>query len=187
MAKARSPGKTVTRPEPTIQNLDQVLDIIRIMGENEIAELDLDVPGLKLSLKKQEAFDQPSVVINPAQFHSIPVEAVPSMIQPSGLEKKAPIRVVKEPEPAKPLENRNHHKILSPMAGTFYRAPSPTSLPYVEEGQKVSAGQPICIVEAMKLMNEIKTDKAGIVVKVLMENAKPVEKGTELFIVELGG
>jgi acetyl-CoA carboxylase biotin carboxyl carrier protein len=95
--------------------------------------------------------------------------------------------VVKETEAPKiPVENANRHKILSPMAGTFYRAPSPTSPPYVEEGQKVTAGQPVCIVEAMKLMNEIKADKTGKIVKILVENAKPVEKGSELFIIELG-
>jgi acetyl-CoA carboxylase biotin carboxyl carrier protein len=93
--------------------------------------------------------------------------------------KAAPPAPVPAPEAA-------FHKILSPMAGTFYRAPSPTSPPYVNEGETVVAGKPVCIVEAMKLMNEIKADRAGKVVKVLIENAQPVDKGTPLFLIDPG-
>ncbi len=72
------------------------------------------------------------------------------------------------------------------MAGTFYRSPSPSAPPFTKVDDDVKAGQPVCIVEAMKLMNEIKADKAGKIVQILVENGKPVEKGTPLFAIEPG-
>jgi acetyl-CoA carboxylase biotin carboxyl carrier protein len=78
------------------------------------------------------------------------------------------------------------HQIVSPMAGTFYRSPSPTSDPYCKDGAEIAEGQTVCIVEAMKMMNEIKADKSGKIVKILVENGKPVEKGTVLLHVDIG-
>ena len=75
------------------------------------------------------------------------------------------------------------HVLKSPMVGTFYRAPSPEAKPFVEVGQVVKAGEPICIIEAMKLMNEIESDAAGTVKAVLVENGQPVEYGQPLFII----
>jgi acetyl-CoA carboxylase biotin carboxyl carrier protein len=77
-----------------------------------------------------------------------------------------------------------YKKVLSPFVGTFYRAPSPTSAPYVEVGKRVSPGDSLCIVEAMKLMNEIEADFAGRVVQVLVENGQPVEFGEPLFVID---
>jgi acetyl-CoA carboxylase biotin carboxyl carrier protein len=76
--------------------------------------------------------------------------------------------------------------IKSPMVGTFYRASSPDSPPFVEEGDMVSKGQPLCIVEAMKMMNEIESDAAGRVVRIMVENGQPVEYGQPLFVIETG-
>ena len=81
-------------------------------------------------------------------------------------------------------EDENLIPIKSPMVGTFYRAPSPTAKPYVEIGQIVAAGQPLCIIEAMKLMNEIESEVPGRVVKIFVENGKPVEFGQTLFLIE---
>lgn len=75
------------------------------------------------------------------------------------------------------------HRVESPMVGTFYRAPSPTSKPFVEEGQQVKEGETICIVEAMKMMNQIEADKSGTVKAVLVENGEPVEYGQPLFVI----
>ena len=74
--------------------------------------------------------------------------------------------------------------IASPMVGTFYRAPAPDADPYVEVGDRVEVGQTVCIVEAMKLMNEIEAETRGRVVKILVENAQPVEFGQKLFLVQ---
>jgi acetyl-CoA carboxylase biotin carboxyl carrier protein len=78
----------------------------------------------------------------------------------------------------------SYKKVLSPFVGTFYRSPSPTSAPYVESGKRVSPGDTLCIVEAMKLMNEIEADFAGRVVQILVENGQPVEFGEPLFVID---
>lgn len=88
----------------------------------------------------------------------------------------------KEATPAR--EPESHKKILSPFVGTFYRAPSPTSPSYVEVGKRVKPGDSLCIIEAMKLMNEIEADFAGTIVSVLVENGQPVEFGEPLFVID---
>ncbi|EKD93856.1 MAG: acetyl-CoA carboxylase, biotin carboxyl carrier protein [uncultured bacterium] len=156
------------------------------MGENGIAELDLDIPGLKISLRKNSRPEHHSVAINQGSVCSTPSEAHQSAPL-AVVEKKGTLKTHKETETPKPADNPQWHKVLSPMAGTFYRSPSPNSPVYVNEGDLVNLGQAICIVEAMKLMNEIKADRTGKIVKILVENSKPVEKGTELFIIETAG
>lgn len=91
----------------------------------------------------------------------------------------APAAPAKEPD--------SHKKVLSPFVGTFYRAPSPTSGNYVENGKRVKPGDTLCIVEAMKLMNEIEADFAGTIVQVLVENGQPVEFGEPLFVIDTNG
>jgi acetyl-CoA carboxylase biotin carboxyl carrier protein len=81
-------------------------------------------------------------------------------------------------------EIEESHTIISPMVGTFYRAPSPTSKAFVEEGQMVNEGDTLCIIEAMKILNQITSDKAGVVGKILVENGAPVEYGEPLFTIE---
>jgi len=81
-------------------------------------------------------------------------------------------------------QSNNHHQVKSPLVGTFYRAPSPESLPFVEVGDKVEVGQTLCIVEAMKVMNEIESDAVGTVVKILAENQQPIEAEQTLFLID---
>ncbi|NPA12631.1 MAG: acetyl-CoA carboxylase biotin carboxyl carrier protein [Aquificae bacterium] len=81
-------------------------------------------------------------------------------------------------------ESNKYHVIKSPLVGTFYRAPSPGAPPFVEEGDTVSKGQVLCIIEALKVMNEIESDVNGRIVKILVENGQPVEYGQELFYIE---
>jgi acetyl-CoA carboxylase biotin carboxyl carrier protein len=76
------------------------------------------------------------------------------------------------------------HAIRSPMVGTFYRSPTPTSKPFVEIGQQVSVGETLCIIEAMKILNQIECDKSGVVTQVLVENGQPVEYNEPLFIID---
>ncbi len=155
--------------------LDQVIDIIQFMGENKLAEIDLETADMKLSLKKNSP--QNFVAAPSPVFHAAPIQATP--VNPSN-----------SPKPASPKvetpATTNYHQVISPMAGTFYRSPSPTSDPFCKEGADVTEGQTVCIVEAMKMMNEIKADKGGKIVKILVENGKPVEKGTVLLHVDLG-
>lgn len=85
--------------------------------------------------------------------------------------------------PAKPAMD-NRHVLRAPMVGTFYRTPSPGAKPFVEVGQTVKAGQVLCIIEAMKMLNQIESDKAGVIAEILVDNEKPVEYDQPLFIIE---
>ncbi len=172
MPKAVAKEKTVrVATDKQGQVIDQVVNIIKFMGENRLAEIELETSNLKLSLKKHSVAAhhvvQPQTAVMPMPMMHIEAPAI----------KKQP---EKAPAAEKPAAADNLKTVVSPMTGTFYRAPSPDSQPFIKEGDVVKAGQTICIVEAMKMMNEIKSDKAGKVVKILIENGKPVEKGAAL-------
>jgi acetyl-CoA carboxylase biotin carboxyl carrier protein len=156
--------------------VNKVIDIIQFMGENQLAEIELETTDLKLSLKKHSQ----NVITTQ------PVEVVQSRLSTPQASFISPSKKTKKSDDKKEAvkqEENNYHKIISPMAGNFYRAPSPTSPPFINEGDEVKIGQTVCIVEAMKMMNEIKADKNGKVVKILIENGEPVEKGAELFYI----
>jgi acetyl-CoA carboxylase biotin carboxyl carrier protein len=157
------------------QVIDQVVEIIRFMGENKLAEIDLETSQLKLKLKKHgnvqaQTFQMP---MNQSYMPAMP------LLEQQAASRAQTAESAAAPKPV-PADDK-YHKILSPMAGTFYRAPSPTSEVFCKEGDTVKAGQTVCIVEAMKMMNEIKSDKAGKIVKIMIENGKPVDKGSALF------
>ena len=98
-----------------------------------------------------------------------------------------PLAAPPAPSTSPPASEQTKHKghiVSSPMVGTFYRSPSPTSKPFVEEGQMVTEGDTLCIIEAMKILNQITADKAGIITKILVDNAAPVEYGEPLFVIE---
>lgn len=174
MAKQKtSPSSTTTQDE----KINEVIGLIRLMSETGLAELEVETSDLKVTLKKHATVQQ----IMTQSFAGPSPMPIPSGSQQAGPTKPAGADEKKE------ASDSQYHKICSPMAGTFYISPSPNSPPYVKDGDKVSAGQPVCIVEAMKLMNEIKADKAGKIVKVLRNNAEPVDKGTVLFYVDLKG
>ena len=158
------------------QVVDQVVEIIRFMGENKLAEIDLETSQLKLKLKKHGNV-QIQTIQAPVNHSFMP--AFDHYAGPSTEAVKAAAKDAADKQAAE--ADSKYHKIMSPMAGTFYRSPSPTSEPFCKEGDTIKAGQTICIVEAMKMMNEIKADKAGKVVKIMIENGKPVEKGLVLF------
>jgi acetyl-CoA carboxylase biotin carboxyl carrier protein len=97
----------------------------------------------------------------------------------------APAAAAPSPAPAPEAANvPTGHHVTSPMVGTFYRSPSPEAAPFVEVGSRVSVGDRLCIIEAMKMMNEIESDKAGVVRAILKENGQPVEYGEVLFVIE---
>ncbi len=102
----------------------------------------------------------------------------------SGSAMEAPLPLAESPKKLSKGEDDRHSKVLSPFVGTFYRAPSPEADSYVKEGQMVKKGDVLCIVEAMKLMNEIESEVSGKVVSILAENGQPVEYGEPLFLIE---
>jgi acetyl-CoA carboxylase biotin carboxyl carrier protein len=150
--------------------LDQIKAIINMMKENDLSEFSLEQDGFKIRIKRgPEGFQQ--TVMAPAA----PV-AAPAAVVPPG-----PAAAAAAPTAAPPAAEARF--ITSPMVGTFYRSPSPDAPPYVEIGSVVDEDTVVCIIEAMKVMNEIKAEVKGVITEVLAENAKPVEFGQKLFAV----
>jgi acetyl-CoA carboxylase biotin carboxyl carrier protein len=147
-------------------NIKEIKEMINLMNENGLVELEIEKEGMRIRLKKAgsgaESFNAP-ILIEREKVASEQQKGIPSLA---------------EKVPSKTLE------IKAPMVGTFYRAPSPESPPYVEVGQIIEPGQVVCIIEAMKLMNEIKSEVKGRLVDILVENSEPVEFGQSMFIIE---
>jgi len=148
-------------------NVKEIKEMLNLMNENGLVELEIEKDGMRIRLKKTqtpgiEGFSGPIVV----ERHQVSESAVKQIAEP-----------VKD-STAKTVE------IKSPMVGTFYRAPSPEAAPYAEVGQNIEPGQVICIIEAMKLMNEIKSEVKGKILEILVDNAEPVEFGQPIFLIE---
>lgn len=150
-------------------NLKEIKEIISLMNDNDLSEIEIERDGLKLKLKKTGL----------EQSMMMPAASVPYKLEkiPSPAASHEPVAPGNPPPKA-------GAEIKSPMVGTFYRAPSPETPSFVEIGQTVEIGQVVCIVEAMKLMNEIKSEVRGKIKEVVVENAEPVEFGQTLFVVE---
>lgn len=149
-------------------NLKELKELIELMNDNGLTELEVERDGMTIKLKKSS--DTGSIHPVAYSIPSIPAAAA----RPAA---EAPAAA-----PAAPASNLKDVK--SPMVGTFYRAPSPEAAPFVEIGQTVEVGQVVCIVEAMKLMNEIKSDVRGKILEICVDNAEPVEFGQVLFRVD---
>ncbi len=153
-------------------DIDQIKAIIAMMKENDLSEFSMEQNGLKIRIKRGPEGFQP-VVTTPAP--AAPLAAL-ATLAPAAV----PAEVVAAPATAEPA-NLKH--IVSPMVGTFYMSPAPDAPPYIRVGQEVDEDTVVCLIEAMKVMNEIKAEVKGVVTSVLMENAKPVEFGQKLFAV----
>lgn len=159
--------------------IGEIRELIRLLDETSLAELNLETDGMKLTLKKPEVtmgVVQPQIVPQVAPTvvpAAAPVQA--TVVQESAAQAPAQTSA---PETA---DEANVHIIKSPMVGTFYRAPSPDAPAYAEVGTKVTDKSVVCIVEAMKLMNEIEAETSGEVIAVLAENGQLVEYGQPLF------
>ncbi len=153
--------------------VQELQEIVKLMEASGIAELSLEEENLKLSLKRET--QAPAVV-------AIPQVGLPSsMPLPNG---SVAVNTPVAPSQA-PAEDANVFVVKSPMVGTFYAAPSPDSAPYVTEGSVVSNDTVVCILEAMKVMNEIHAECSGRIVEVLVKSGTPVEYGQALFKVKL--
>ena len=152
-----------------LRKLKKLIDLVQ---ESGIGEIEITEGEEKVRISRQSA--APTVMMAPPPMQAyVPGAAA----LPPGAGSAMP--AVAAP-PAQP----SGHSLKSPMVGTFYRAPSPGSPPFVEIGQAVSKGQTLCIIEAMKLLNEIESDVAGTVKAILVENGQPVEYGQTLFLIE---
>jgi acetyl-CoA carboxylase biotin carboxyl carrier protein len=144
---------------------DEVHHLVELLERHELAELEVEHKGLRIRVRRggsQDAVPPVAESSRPAQEpQGGTTDAIPDIVAPSSLA-----------------------TVTSPIVGTFYRSPSPDADPYVDEGDFVKKGQVLCIVEAMKLMNEIESEVDGRVHKILAESAKPVEYGQPLFLID---
>ena len=146
-------------------NLKEIKEMIKLMNENQLTEIEVERDGLKVKLTKGANGAEKTLITE---------------------EKKHSHLATSTPEAAPPAEKvKKTHQIKAPMVGVFYWAPSPDASPFVEAGQEVAPGDIVCIIEAMKLMNEIKAENRARIVEVLVENGEPVEFGQPLFTIEL--
>ncbi len=153
-------------------NLKELKELIEMLKNTDISEIEIERSGTKVRLRKG----------GDVTFHpTMPRMEYPpaAIVAPSQTEQERPAA---GPAPAE--VSTNQIKVTSPIVGTFYRASSPDKPPYVEIGDVVKKGQVLCIIEAMKLMNEIESEAAGKIVQVLVENGQPVEYGQSLFVIE---
>lgn len=144
-------------------NLKEVEEMIKLMNENKLTELELERNGLKIRLKKEDA-------------------TIKKFIESSSTKEKAQKEIISKLEEVSKKEQAV--EIKAPMVGTFYRKPSPEASSFVEVEQSINPGDVLCIIEAMKLMNEIKSEIKGKVIEILCENGSPVEFGQTLFLIE---
>jgi acetyl-CoA carboxylase biotin carboxyl carrier protein len=159
-------------------NQKELKELIEFLIEKDIAEFELERGDVKVRIKRGVEHVAPAAPAAPHfAVHMAPtaapeVSSAPSVPAPSTAS-----------APAAPVAEAGLHTVHSPIVGTFYECPSPGSPPFVKPGDTVEVGQVLCIVEAMKLMNEIEADVAGEIVKKLVANGQPIEYGQELFVI----
>ena len=155
--------------------------VIKLIEKSDVEEIEIEEEGKKIRVAKHKNSQSPSLM--PAAYQlPVPIAPTPS-IHSAAPEATAPVAGPPPVQVPAKTEAKSH-EVRSPIVGTFYRAPAPDAEPYVEVGQEVSAGTVLCIVEAMKLMNEIESDVNGRIVQILVENGKPVEYNQPLFVIE---
>lgn len=148
-------------------DIRKVKKLIELLEESDIAEIEIHE-------------GEESVRISRTSSLAAPMFTAPMGMQAAAMPAAAAAPAVAEPAAPKEPEG---HIIRSPMVGTFYRAPSPGAKPFVVEGQAVSTGETLCIIEAMKILNQIESDKSGKVIEILVENGQPVEYNEPLFVI----
>ncbi len=161
-------------------NVDEIRQLVKIVEDSDIADLEVTRWGRKVKITKYPSgspsssnhLGAPVYMREPIYQHTIPAPPPPLAPLPAAPVQEAPAPVIEKP---------NYVEIKSPMVGTFYRSPAPDAEPYVSEGSTVAKGQVLCIIEAMKLMNEIEADFACKIVEVFVQNAQPVEYNQLLF------
>lgn len=162
-------------------DLNYLRRLVKIFDDSSSQEFEIEEEGIRIYFSKNSPHppQQPiQYTMQMPQQNAQPVMEIPSHVTSA----TAPLHV--EPKQESHKEDLSLHSLKSPIVGTFYRSASPTAAPYCEIGDRVSKGQTLCIVEAMKLMNEIESDVNGTIVKILIENGKPVEYDQPLFLIK---
>lgn len=174
--KARIPGTPIVLPgtfagtksaQDTAAQTKQIQEMIDLLKRNQLTELEIERAGVRIRVRYEVGMKTVSTAVSDPGHASAPA-VTPHTVAPSDRVEDAAGQIT----------------ITSPIVGTFYRSPSPDADPYVEEGDYVKKGQVLCIVEAMKLMNEIESEVDGRITKILVESTKPVEYGQALFLID---
>jgi oxaloacetate decarboxylase alpha subunit len=155
-------------------NIKEIKELMEVLKDSDVSELEIEREGIKVKLKRGSL----NPIITQQAVSAVP--SLPQMHNAQGIQSSA----VSNEEAKKPSKEDNYLKIVSPMVGTFYRSPSPDAPAYINEGDALQEGKTVCIIEAMKLMNEIKSEVKGKIAKVMVENGQPVEFGQVLFLVD---
>jgi acetyl-CoA carboxylase biotin carboxyl carrier protein len=180
MKSSKKQSQSSEQPVPEL-DLGQLERLLSFMTEHGLEEFEYAHGDLHIRLKKAAAplaGGQPRALPSPPENAAVAAPQPQQVAGPPAAEPPPPVPVAPAPTPP-PAEEL--HIVKSPIVGTFYASPNPDAAPYVKMGDTVQPGQTICIIEAMKLMNEIEADIAGEVVRVLIENGQPVEYGEPLF------
>lgn len=159
-------------------DLAYIKKVIKLIEKSEVDEIEIEEEGKKIRVAKSKPVSVPA---------SVPLPPQVAIRDPLPLPVQQPVLARAESVPEIPpvlAPEQQYHEVRSPIVGTFYRAPSPDAEPYVQVGQRIRSGDVLCIIEAMKLMNEIESDVEGTIAKILVENAKPVEYNQLLFLIE---
>ena len=174
--KTNKPLKaTESKPNSSEMKTSEIRDLIDFISKSGLNEVNIETNELKLNVKREP--DQ-------KVFKSTPVMAPMAAAPAPAVAAPAAAPAAKAAPAAEPASGKKTLDIKSPMIGTFYRSGNPDNPPFVSVGDKVSKGQTVCIIEAMKLFNEIESEVSGTIVKVMVENSSPVEYDQVLFVVE---
>jgi acetyl-CoA carboxylase biotin carboxyl carrier protein len=168
----------------TSEDMKELKELIEFLKENKIGEFDLERGDLKVRIKFEQEGSSTDLAgvarLLAAQGHAV---APAPIVLPEVYATAAPQAAPPAPASAAPDEDASLHMVKSPIVGTFFESPSPGAPPFVKIGDQVENGQILCIIEAMKLMNEIEADAAGEIVKRFVQSGQPVEYGQALFAV----
>ncbi|XP_050205748.1 biotin carboxyl carrier protein of acetyl-CoA carboxylase, chloroplastic isoform X2 [Mercurialis annua] len=167
--------------------ISQVASLVKLVDSRDIVELQLKQLDFELIIRKKEALPQPPSPPPAVMMHPSPPQLMPAAPPAASVTASSPASSAPAPSPSPPAAKSlksSHPPLKCPMAGTFYRSPAPGEPQFVKVGDKVQKGQVLCIIEAMKLMNEIEADQSGTIVEVLAEDGKPVSVDMPLFVIE---
>ncbi|MEG6615898.1 oxaloacetate decarboxylase subunit alpha [Peptococcaceae bacterium 1198_IL3148] len=169
----KASGQPNSSKEAKKVNINELKELIKIINDTEVSEISLESDGMKIAIKK--GGNRETLAVSGPEITDAPVKEV------SGTVSSTPVATPVVKEETKPVDAET---VSAPMVGTFYRAPAPDAAAFVEVGQTVAKGQTLCIIEAMKLMNEIEAEVSGEIVDILVENGQPVEYGQPLFLIK---
>ena len=172
-----SPSMSKKSSDDSLVDLDQIRELIDLLIEKDVSELAIEREGVHVKIRRGVA--EISAPPAPVQVVTSPTTGIPATDGPPAAND--------EPQPTVEAIYADCFIVTAPMVGTFYRAPEPDADAFVDVGDEVSEGDPLCIVEAMKLMNEIVAEVGGEVAAIFVDNAEPVEFGQRLFAIRQGG